>query len=63
MKGRGGKGGRRSGINSDHGDGSTRGMCPSAHTRCIQGSRAPSHDRNVGAGRGLDKFPFLRKYL
>lgn len=52
-----------SGINSDHGDGSTRGVHPSARTRAHRGSRASSYDRNVGAGRGLDKFPFLRKYL
>lgn len=33
------------------------------HIRAYGDPRAPSHDRNVGAGRGLDKFPFFRKYL
>jgi len=43
-------------------NGNTRGMCPSAYTRA-RGSRSSSHDSNVDAGRRLDKFPFLRKYL
>lgn len=37
--------------------------CTPMHRRAHRGSRASSYDRNVGAGRGLDKFPFLRKYL
>lgn len=40
----------------------SRNVPECTYTRAPGDPRASSHDRN-GAGRGLDKFPFLRKYL